>query len=88
MTPELKRIVAPAVLMVLLASTSIAADDNTLVGKNKEAAVAGKTLADTAITAAAEDAIRSVLAETRFDLEIRLNGPSSLTNADDLKARL
>jgi len=88
MTPELKRIVAPAVLMVLLASTTAAADDSTLVDGKKAAAVAGKILADTAITAAAEDAIKSVLADTRFDLEVRLNGPSALTDVDDLKARL
>jgi hypothetical protein len=88
MTPELKRIITPFVLMTLLATATTNAADTGMVDHEKESVVAGKMLADTAITAAVEDAIEAVLADTRTDLDIRFNARTSMTSVDDLKARL
>lgn len=88
MTPELKRIVAPFVLMTLLATATANAADMGLVANEKQTVAAGKMLADTAITAAVEDAIDAVLADTRANLDIRFNARTSMTSLNDLEARL
>jgi hypothetical protein len=84
MTPELKRIVAPFVLMTLLATATVNAEDMGLIDNEKETVVAGRMLADTAATAAVEDAIEAVLADTRINLDIRFNARTSMTTVDDL----
>jgi len=82
MTPELKRMVAPVVLLTLLAATTAVAEDKGSIDQEQETVTVGKMLAETATTAAAEDAIKAVLAETRMDLDIRFNGRTSLTTVD------
>ncbi len=74
--------------MTLLATATTNAADMGLVDNEKEPVVAGKMLADTAITAAVEDAIDTILADTRANLDIRFNARTSMTSVDDLKARL
>lgn len=74
--------IAPVVLMTLLASAAIAAEDTDITGEKKETVVAERILADTATTAAVEDAIKTVLVELKMDLDNRFSGQTSLTTVD------
>jgi len=73
----------PAVfLMTLLAGPAVAADKVEAESDATKARMAGKTLVESATTAAVRDAIESVLVENRMELEILFNGRKSLTVAE------
>ena len=82
MTTELKSLIAPVVLMAVLASATATADDKGLTEQKKEAAAAGKMLADTAITTAVEDAIKAVLVDNKLELDIHFNDRTSQITVD------
>jgi len=87
MTRNTTRIVATIALSSLFAAHVAAADDQDAVAETKAAtlvdtAEVNSTLAESATTAAVEDAIEAVLAENKLDLDIRFVGRTSVKIAD------
>jgi len=87
MTRNTTRIIATIVISGLFAATAVAADDKDAVAETKAAtttdtAKLNSSLAESANTAAVEDAIEAVLAANKLDLEIRFVGRTSVKIAD------
>lgn len=82
MKTEMKTIIAPLLLIGLLSTAAVAAEETRTSPQQKEAAVSGKTLAEIANTAAVRDAVRSVLADTKMELDIHFNGRTSMIRAN------
>ena len=87
MTRNTTRIIAAIVISGLFAATAVAADDKDAVAETKAAtttdtAKLNSNLADSANTAAVEDAIEAVLAANKLNLDIRFVGRTSVKIAD------
>lgn len=87
MTLNRNRIIATIVLSGLFAATAPAADNTDAVAETTAATTADtaelhRTLAESAHTAAVEDAIKAVLADNKLELDIRLIGRTSVVIAD------
>ena len=85
MTLKTTRFIATMVLTGLLAANVATADDQDAVADSADAtttAELNRRLAESANTAAVEEAVAAVLAETRLDLDIRFIGRTSLKIAD------
>ena len=70
------------VLLNLLGAATAAAENKDVTVEMTAPAAAGMTLVETANTAAIEEAIEAVLAANKLDLDIRLNGPTSMAIVD------
>ena len=70
------------ILINLLGAATAAAENKDVTVEMTARAEAGMTLVETANTAAVEEAIEAVLAANKLDLDIRLNGPTSMAIVD------
>ncbi len=70
------------VLINLLGAATAGAENKDVTVEMTAPAEAGMTLVETANTAAIEEAIEAVLAANKLDLDIRLNGPTSMAIVD------
>ena len=87
MTLNRNRIIATIVVSGLFAATAPAADNTDAVAETTAATTADTaelhtTLAESAHTAAVEDAIKAVLADNKLELDIRFIGRTSVVIAD------
>ncbi len=87
MTRNRTRIIATIVISGLFAATAVAADGKDAVADTKAAtttdtAKLNSSLAESANTAAVEDAIEAVLAANKLDLDIRFVSRTSVKIAD------
>jgi hypothetical protein len=85
---NLARTISSALAAILLATAAIADTDKTATVAVTAPAVISSTevsrdRAEKATTAATEDAIAAVLADTKLDLDIKLIGPTSVKVAGD-----
>ena len=87
MTLKMTRIITTLLVSGVLAAPAVAADDKDADAKMAAANVAdaaklNRKLAESATTAAVEDAVEAVLAENKLDLDIRFIGRTSVKIAD------
>jgi hypothetical protein len=87
MTLKTTRIIATIVASSLLAANAAAADDKDAAAESttttaNTTAELNRNLAESANTAAVEEAVEAVLAENKLDLDIRFIGRTSVKIAD------
>jgi len=87
MTLKMTRIITTLLVSGMLATPAAAADDKDADAKMAAASAANaaeqnRKLAKSATTAAVEDAVATVLAENKLDLDIRFIGRTSVRIAD------
>ncbi len=87
MTLNRNRIIATIVVSGLIAASAPAAENQDAVAESTAATAAdtaelNRSRAESANTAAVEDAIEAVLADNKLELDIRLIGRTSVTIAD------
>ncbi len=87
MTLNRNRIIATIVVSGLIAASAPAAENQDAVTESTAATAAdtaelNRSRAESANTAAVEDAIEAVLADNKLELDIRLIGRTSVTIAD------
>ena len=87
MTLNRNRIIATIVVSALIAASAPAAENQDAVAETTAATTAdtaelNRNRAESANTAAVEDAIEAVLADNKLELDIRLIGRTSVTIAD------